>query len=212
MKKITIIAVAFALSMISSISLAESFVKAGLTVTGYDLTGKGTERSRGVLVEKTVDIQAPTASVFAEVGYGMDVASISVGVDIIPYDIDSETITNARTDSQTNTVSATLQNNYGAYLLLSHNSGAYIKAMASWHEVVSNETIDSAGSTYGNDDIMAGHVSVGYEKDMGEYFVRGELGRSEFEKAKFTSSSGNTTTTAHLKDGTHARISIGKQF
>ena len=43
-------------------------------------------------------------------------------------------------------------------------------------------------------------------------FIRGEAGVSEYEKVTSKSSSGNTTVTAQIESGVHARVSIGRAF
>mgnify|MGYP001227715222 CR=1 FL=1 len=83
-----------------------------------------------------------------------------------------------------------------------------------WYENIMNKTTTDtqSASTYPDDDIAGGHVSIGIERDLGALFVRAEIGQSEYEKAVSRSSSGNTTVSAKIEDGTHARISIGKAF
>ena len=77
---------------------------------------------------------------------------------------------------------------------------------------IQGKTTSSTNSTYPDQDFLGGHVSLGFERDMGEMFIRGEVGASEYQKVESKSSSGNTTVTAQIENGTHARISIGKAF
>ena len=77
--------------------------------------------------------------------------------------------------------------------------------------MVVNENFNSS-QTYSDEEIIGGHLSIGVERDLGDVFIRGEAGVSEYEKVTSKSSSGNTTVTAKIESGIHARISIGKAF
>ena len=101
------------------------------------------------------------------------------------------------------------------------DSGAYIKAMVTSHNAdvtstkimnIQGKTTSSTNSTYPDQDFLGGHVSLGFERDLNDMFIRGEVGLSEYEKVESKSSSGNTTVTAQIENGTHARISIGRAF
>ena len=83
--------------------------------------------------------------------------------------------------------------------------------MASHVEYSVNEN-NNANTTYTDDEIMGGHLSLGIERDLGDLFIRGEAGVSEYEKVTSKSSSGNTTVTAQIENGVHARISVGRAF
>tara|TARA_B100000029_G_scaffold515216_1_gene621179 strand:+ start:1764 stop:2429 length:666 start_codon:yes stop_codon:yes gene_type:complete len=197
-------------------------LKAGLTVGGIAAKATGREISRTVEVRDSEDVEAVLGSIFAEVDLGM----VSVGVDWIPYDIDGETVSNNRTcggswDCQTNQAKITLEDNYGIYVIVDlGDTGAYVKAMGTSHQVITEEDITNlttagtggTASTYPDTDILGGHLSIGFEKDMDMFFVRGEVGISEWEKAVSKSSSGNTTVDAQLENGSHVKLSIGKAF
>ena len=99
------------------------------------------------------------------------------------------------------------------------DTGAYIKAMVSSHNmeattnIMNKTTTDTqTNSTYPDERFFGGHLSIGVERDLGDMFIRGEAGVSEYEKVTSKSSSGNTTVTAQIENGVHARISIGKAF
>ena len=150
---------------------------------------------------------------------------MSVGLDINPLDIASGTVTNVRSaggafSSQTNTATVEITENIGVYGLMDlGDTGAYIKAMVSSHNmeattnIMNKTTTDTqTNSTYPDERFFGGHLSIGVERDLGDMFIRGEAGVSEYEKVTSKSSSGNTTVTAQIESGVHARVSIGKAF
>ncbi len=99
------------------------------------------------------------------------------------------------------------------------DNGAYVKAMVSSHNmeattsIMNKTTTDTqTNSTYPDERFFGGHLSLGFERDLGDVFIRGEAGFSEYEKVTSKSSSGNTTVTAKIENGIHARISIGRAF
>ena len=99
------------------------------------------------------------------------------------------------------------------------DTGAYLKAMVSSHNMEATTTImnktttdTETNSTYPSERFFGGQLSIGVERDLGDVFIRGEAGVSEYEKVTSKSSSGNTTVTAQIESGIHARISIGRTF
>ena len=150
---------------------------------------------------------------------------MSIGLDINPMDIASGSVTNVRTcggsfSCQTNTAEIEITDNIGLYGTMDlGDTGAYIKAMISSHEmeattkIMNKTTTDTqTNSTYPSQNFLGGHLSLGVERDIGDMFIRGEVGASEYEKVTSKSSTGNTTVTAQIENGTHARISIGRAF
>ena len=203
----------------STFSYAEN--KMGLTITGLDAHADGEEMSRGVKQVRGEDIQGVFASFFIE----KDLGTMSVGLDINPMDIASGSVTNVRSaggaaNAQTNTAEVEINDNIGVYGTVDlGDTGAYLKAMVSSHNMEATTTImnktttdTQTNSTYPSERFFGGHLSIGVERDLGDVFIRGEAGVSEYEKVTSKSSSGNTTVTAQIESGIHARISIGRTF
>ena len=219
MKKIQTILITLLFAGFSTFSYAEG--KMGLTITGLDAHADGEEVSRGAKQVRGEDIQGVFASFFIE----KDLGTMSVGLDINPMDIASGSVTNVRTcggsfSCQTNTATVEITDNIGVYGTMDlGDTGAYIKAMVSSHNmeattsIMNKTTTDTqTNSTYPDERFFGGHLSLGVERDLGDVFIRGEAGVSEYEKVTSKSSSGNTTVTAKIESGIHARISIGKAF
>ena len=218
MKKIQTILITLLFAGFSTFSFADG--KMGLTITGLDAHADGEEMSRGVKQVRGEDIQGVFASFFIE----KDLGTMSVGLDINPMDIASGSVTNVRTTqggtSQTNTAEVEITDNIGIYGTMDlGGNGAYVKAMVSSHNmeattsIMNKTTTDTqTNSTYPDERFFGGHLSLGFERDLGDVFIRGEAGVSEYEKVTSKSSSGNTTVTAQIESGIHARISIGRAF
>ena len=218
MKTIKTILITLLFAGFSTFSYAEG--KMGLTITGLDASGDAAEMSRGVEQTRSEDIQGVFASFFIE----KDLGTMSVGLDVNPMDIASGSVTNVRTTqggtSQTNTAEVEITDNIGIYGTMDlGDNGAYLKAMVSSHNMEATTTImnktttdTQTNSTYPSERFFGGHLSLGFERDLGDVFIRGEAGVSEYEKVTSKSSSGNTTVTAKIESGIHARVSIGRAF
>ena len=219
MKTIKTILITLLFAGFSTFSYAEG--KMGLTITGLDANGDAAEMSRGVQQTTSEDVQGAFVSLFIE----KDLGPVSVGLDIAPYDIASGSVTNVRAcghtfSCQTNTASVEINDNFGLYGTVDlGDTGAYFKAMVSSHNMEATTTImnktttdTQTNSTYPSERFLGGHISIGVERDLGDVFIRGEAGLSEYEKVVSKSSSGNTTVEAQIENGVHARISIGKAF
>ena len=219
MKKIQTILISLLFAGFSTFSYADG--KMGLTITGLDATGKADEMSRGVEQTRNEDVQGVFASFFVE----KDLGTATVGLDINPLDIASGSVTNVRSNegsfnSQTNTAEIEVTENIGVYGILDlGDTGAYVKAMISSHKMEAETTImnktttdTQTNSNYPSERFFGGHLSLGLERDLGDMFIRGEAGISEYEKVTSKSSSGNTTVTAQIESGIHARISVGRAF
>ena len=227
MKTLKTILVTLIFAGFTNLSNAVEF-KTGVTVMGLSADAVGKEMSRGVEQSTNETAEAVLGSIFAEISVDLPTpfsSALALGVDIMPYDIADVAVTNVRScggayNCQTNTADVTVSDNQGAYLKLDlGDAGLYVKGMITFHTIEVNENImnktttdTQAASSYPDDDIAGGHVSIGIERDLGPLFVRGEIGASEYQKASSHSSSGNTTVTAQIENGTHARISIGKAF
>ena len=225
MKTIRTILITLLFAGFSTVANAEA--RMGVTIMGLDASGNAEEMSRGVEQTRSEDLQGVIASFFIEKGFDTPIGPMAVGLDIAPYDIAEVSVTNKRiysntANSQTNTADVSISENYGAYVMMGlGDTGAYIKAMVTSHnaDVTSTKIMNKSGnsdtqtnSTYPDQDFLGGHLSLGFERDMGDMFIRGEVGATEYQKVESKSSSGNTTVTAQIENGTHARISIGKAF
>tara|TARA_B100000963_G_scaffold333156_1_gene325295 strand:- start:375 stop:1034 length:660 start_codon:yes stop_codon:yes gene_type:complete len=219
MKKIQTILISLLFAGFSTFSYADG--KMGITITGLDATGKADEMSKGVEHTRNEDVQGVFASFFVE----KDLGTATVGLDINPLDIASGSVTNVRSNegsfnSQTNTAEIEVTENIGVYGILDlGDTGAYVKAMISSHKMEAETTImnktttdTQTNSNYPSERFFGGHLSIGVERDLGDLFIRGEAGVSEYEKVTSKSSSGNTTVTAQIESGIHARISVGRAF
>ena len=220
MKKIKTILITLLFAGFSTVSNAD--VKGGVTIMGLDASGNAEEMSRGNEQTRSEDLQGVIASFFIEKGFDTPMGPMAIGLDIAPYDIAEVSVLNARADGTNQTADVSISENYGAYVTMGlGDSGAYVKAMVTSHNAdvtstkimnIQGKATSSTNSTYPDQDFLGGHVSLGFERDMGEMFIRGEVGASEYQKVESKSSSGNTTVTAQVENGTHARISIGKAF
>ena len=220
MKKIHTILITLLFAGFSTFANAEG--RMGVTIMGLDASGNAEEMSRGNEQTRSEDLQGVIASFFIEKGFDTPVGPMAVGLDIAPYDIAEVSVLNARADGTNQTADVSISENYGAYVTMGlGDSGAYVKAMVTSHNAdvtstkimnIQGKSTSSTNSTYPDQDFLGGHVSLGFERDMGEMFIRGEVGASEYQKVESKSSSGNTTVTAQVENGTHARISIGKAF
>ena len=204
-------------------SLASADMKAGVTVSGYQLDVSGKEDKS--LQSRSEDIAGVTGSIFAE--YSIDALNgVAIGLDIVPYDIDMGSVTNVRDgntegnqDNQSGTNSASVDMEYPitAYFLVPSEQGLYLKAGVSYTNLNITESLTTSTS-YPDQDFFGGHINIGYEHELGNYkygsgdaFIRVEAGYSNWATVKAESSSGRNTVTADL-DGMSARISIGKAF
>ena len=206
-------------------SLASAGMKAGVTVSGHQLDASGKEDKSGQ--SRGEDIAGVTGSIFAE--YSIDALNgVAIGLDIVPYDIDMGSVSNARIgdtmgnqDNQvgTNSASVDMQRPITAYFLVPSEQGLYLKAGVSYANLNITESL-TTGTKYPDQELFGGHINVGYEYELGgnyEYgpgegaFIRAEIGLSEWETIKVKSTSGRNTVTGDL-DGMSARISIGKAF
>ena len=209
-------------------SLASADMKAGITVSGYQLDANGKESKSGQ--SRGEDIAGATGSIFAE--YSIDALNgVAIGLDVVPYEIDMGKVSNARNgangaqqdagnhDNQVGTNSASVDMEYPitAYFLVPSEQGLYLKAGVSYANLNIKESLTTS-STYPDQELYGGHINVGYEHELGNYeygsgdaFIRVEAGYSNWATVKAKSTSGRNTVTADL-DGMSARISIGKAF
>jgi hypothetical protein len=204
-----------ALFFAANVASAAPQIKIGASVTGAEFSGaKATEEHKGVETSETDTLAAAYGSIFVEVSV-MDM--FSVGLDYIPYAIEGETVSNTSANPQgtvqgTNSASVDINDHVMAYVLVPFaDSGVYAKAGVSHASVTVDENM-YRGTTYSNEEMRGGHLSLGYEHSFDMLFVRAEAGISEYETVESNSSSNNTRVKAKLGDGVHARLSVGKSF
>ena len=222
MKKIQTILITLLFAGFSTFASAEG--RMGVTIMGLDAAGNAEEMSRGNEQTRSEDLQGAFFSLFIEKEVDTPVGSMALGIDVNPMDIASGSVANVRqdghADSQTNTAEIEIVDNIGGYVIMDlGDTGAYFKAMVSSHKMEATTTImnktttdTQTNSTYPSERFLGGHLSLGVERDLGDMFIRGEVGASEYQKVESKSSSGNTTVTAQIENGVHARISIGRAF
>ena len=224
MKTIKTILITLLFASFSTFSNAEN--RMGLTITALDARADGEELSRGASQVRGEDIQGAFASFFVETDVDTPMGSMVLGLDVNPLDISGgQSVTNVRASGpgvalQTNTADIEVTENIGGYVIMGlGGTGAYVKAMVSSHKMEAETTImnktttdTQTNSSYPSERFFGGHLSLGLERDLGDMFIRGEAGISEYEKVTSKSSSGNTTVTAQIENGVHARISIGRAF
>ena len=220
MKKIKTILLTLLFAGFSTFSYADG--KIGITVTGLDASGVGEEMTRGVKQNRSEDLQGAFVSFFVEGDVSTPLGSVVLGLDVNPMDISGgQSVTNVRgAGAQTNSAEIEVTDNIGGYVIMDlGDTGAYFKAMVSSHKMDASTTIMNKTTTdtptnsdYPSERFFGGHLSLGIERDLGNLFIRGEAGLSEYEKVTSKSSSGNTTVTAKIENGVHARISIGRAF
>ncbi len=212
MNKIKTIAIAIFLSSLTTLASAEW--RAGVSGAALSLEDvKGSETTS--TDTRTETLEAMFASVFVEKNLG----PVTIGLDVIPYNIESETNTNDRTgdavDTGTNSVQVDIETHATLYAILGlGDSPAYIKAGMSYANIATNESMAS-GSKYDDADLEGYHFSLGVQRELDNSFVRLEIGHSSYDDVSITANGDgnnpNKVTVAGM-EGPHARISIGKSF
>lgn len=197
-------------------STIASAVNVGVTVTGVALDEvKGSETTSSQT--RSEDLAVAYGSVFVEAE--MD-NGFAIGFDYAPIDVESETSTNAQTgpgltDSGTTTVQVDIVDNKMIYAIVPlMDTGIYIKAGASEADLKTNESM-LTGSSYPDATLDGTHVSIGFERDAGDFAVRLEAGISEYDDVTVTGTGGDgdaNTITVNGLDGQHVRVSLVKAF
>ena len=205
-------------TLLFAASSALADIKIGLSGMGTAFDGaKGTEEHKGVVSTRTEDLAIAYGSIFIEASV-LDM--FSLGIDYVPYDIEGETVSNTRRQNpnvnsplmHTETFNVDIEEHTTVYALVPlGDEGVYVKAGASMATVSIGGSRNS-GSKYPDEELLGGHISLGYERDVAALFVRGELGYSEYATVEANSDQGKTRFKAALEDGIHARISVGKSF
>jgi len=218
MKKVLLIIIASFFSM-ATVAQAELRVGVAGMVGFYDATGSETYGSKQKADEQ---MTVPIASIFGEFVHDLGQVQIGFGVEVIPYDIESDKLQNKRWQSNiTNEAQVDVSNHQMAYVILSPSEAPiFLKLGVSKADLVTTETIKnlttkSAGTvndTYPNADLEGVHLSVGFDHALPEgFFVRAEAGLHEYNAITVQSSSGNNSVTVELA-GYDIGLKIGKSF
>ena len=166
-------------------------------------------------------------AVFAEFASSL-LPGLKVGVEYVPYDLDSETTENTRTakigddgiliaDAGINKVNLTLEAYTTGYLAYHHDAGPariFVRAGIVNAQVITNESL-STGSVYGNTSLDGTMFGLGFEKDIDNgLFVRGEVNQTDFDNLKLTGTGSDNVNTIDLSglSGRSALVSVGKNF
>jgi len=213
MNKLKTIAIAIFLSTLTSVGYADW--SAGVNLGGIAMKSVKGQETTNPSKSRSEDLEALYGSLFVEKNLG----AVTLGLDVIPYNIETETVTNSRSgeavDTGTTEVQADIEMHSTLYALINlGDSPAYVKVGASYANIATNEKM-ATSTTYPDADMWGGHVSLGAQFEVNEIFVRAEAGFSQYEDIDVSSSGGdgaaNKVTVSGL-DGPHARISIGKTF
>ena len=215
MLKIKNLLIATVVVLFATSAMAQTF-RIGISGTGtkWDATGSETQQTSET---RTEEVGAIYGQLFLEAEVQ---EYFSIGVSMMPYDVESETSTNAQTDkadSGTNTVQVDIQDYMMLYVMLEvPDTGVYLKVGRSSADLITNESMGATSTTYGDASLDGTHGALGYAYDTGYgVIVRAEVGVSEYDDVSVTSAGGdgtaNTVTLTGL-DGPTAGISIVKEF
>ena len=166
-------------------------------------------------------------SIFVEKTLPGALERVSIGIDYVPYALESDTVENVRHDFAAgggtgtlgvdsfdkNDVQVDFENLTTAYLSFSVLENMYIKAGITQVDIKTNEKL-ATGSKYGDTSLDGTMVGLGFNKDLARgMFIRAEANYMEFGNAKLTSST-NSENTIKLDglEGASGKISIGKTF
>ena len=212
MNKIKTIVIGLILSALTTFAYAE--FRVGITGSGVSFDDvKGSETTSNQTETDTLEAILP--SIFVEKGFG----PLTLGIDILPYKIEGETVTNDQSgsfvDQGSNNVTVDIDEHYKVYALLGlGDSPVYLKVAYTEADVLTEETMHT-GSSYPNAELEGTYVGLGAERDLDNAFIRVEAGFSSYDDISVTGTGGdddaNTVTVSGI-DGFEAKISIGKAF
>jgi len=171
--------------------------------------------SETVATSKQTDegaIELVLGSIFAEA----DMGAVTIGLDYIPMEADSATVTNVRADTVstgTNTASVTVSDHVTVYAILPLSDlGIFARLGYSEMTVETNENLATGGS-YGDLTVNGYHAGIGYEMDMNsEVFVRASLDYHDYEEMSATNKNNSAVKVTADLDGYSAGISVGRRF
>jgi len=219
MNKIKLFVISALFAAIASVSSAQ--VSIGISGTGISMDATGSETQS--TETRTETLEAIYGSVFVEFDTGM---GFSLGIDVLPYTIDGENVTNVRgsgntgtavaVDSGTNRVSVDIENHLTLYGLKNLNDDVYVKFGISEADVLTDEDMGATSTKYPDATMNGMHLSLGTAFDTGAgVTVRAEAGYSEYDDVSVTGTGGDgTANTVSAKDlsGPTVKISLVKAF
>ncbi|MDA7783246.1 hypothetical protein N8934_00200 [Candidatus Pelagibacter sp.] len=235
MKKLTSILMAMTLS---AFSVNSENISVGISGNAgmLDATAKET-RTNGNTTQETDDLAIAYVSGFAELHLPMDFGpgNLRVGLSYVPYALESETNSSFRAEGER--ANAGTGNNGGSetaytpkaaftqkvqvdiedlmtYYLSYHVNNFYVKAGVIEADLITNETLES-GSVYANASLEGTFYGIGFDKNLSDgIFVRGELGQTEYDSIKLTSTGSDNANVIDVTNlsGTNFAISVGKSF
>ena len=185
-----------------------------------DATGKETFNSK--TSTRSEDLAIAYVSGFAELHVPLDLGTgnLRVGISYVPYALESETNSSFRAAGEDNSVAAQNQKvqvdieDLTTYYLSYHVNMFYVKAGVIEADLITNEKLDT-GSSYGNASLEGTFYGVGFDKNLSDgIFVRGELGQTDFDSIKLSSTGSDNTNVIDVTglSGTNFAISVGKSF
>jgi opacity protein-like surface antigen len=190
----------------------------GATANVGKYSPSGTETINSATPESTSeDIYVPYASIFGEIHLN---DNFRLGMNYVPYALESETTENARVSTTpavsdgTNNVQVDVENLASVYISLYHDTGAFVKAGFMQGDLKTNESLYT-GSTYGDAELEGYVVGGGFEKNLNDgIFIRSEINYSEFDDITLNSSGSDNSNKIEVKDldGITGALSVGKTF
>ena len=205
-----------------SIASAEKGIKIGISgqMGVFSADAKETEASEVSPKGEATGIIA-YGSVFAEKSLPGSLSRLSLGVDYVPYALESETTEDNKSDLSGSTARATVINKVQVdfedlltfYASLNITENLYIKAGFAQVDVITNENLGT-GSAYGNTSLDGTVYGIGYNYDADNgMFFRVEGNVMEFDGASLTSTT-NSDNKIDMSEinGASGKISIGKSF
>jgi len=145
----------------------------------------------------------------------------AIGIEYVPYELESETAENVQEDMTTsttstnasNTVKLEFENLASAYVILNITEALYVRAGIMEVDVVTKESL-ATGSAYNDTSLEGTIAAIGYSvKNDDGVFLRIEGNYMEFDDETLTSTT-NSDNTVSLKglEGVSAKVMVGKSF
>tara|TARA_B110000037_G_scaffold91905_1_gene108417 strand:+ start:441 stop:1139 length:699 start_codon:yes stop_codon:yes gene_type:complete len=232
MKKLTSILMAMTLS---AFSVNSENISVGISGNAGILDATGKETFNSKTSTRSEELAMAYVSGFAELHLPMDLGpgNLRVGLSYVPYALESETSTSFRAEGEigdvksgegagsqytpkaafTQKVQVDIED-LMTYYLSYHVNNFYVKAGVIEADLITNETLES-GSVYGDASLEGTFYGIGFDKNLSDgIFVRGELGQTEFDSIKLTSTGSDNSNVIDVTNlsGTNLAISVGKSF
>ena len=228
MKKLTSILMAMTLS---AFSVNSENISVGISGNAGILDATGKETFNSKTSTRSEELAMAYVSGFAELHLPMDIGpgNLRVGLSFVPYALESETNTSFRAEGEygnammggdgtpkaafTQKVQVDIED-LMTYYLSYHVNNFYVKAGVIEADLITNEKLES-GSVYADASLEGTFYGIGFDKNISDgIFVRGELGQTEFDSIKLTSTGSENTNVIDITglSGTNFAISVGRSF